>query len=157
MPLCEFWYNTNWHTALGTSPFEALYGHSPHYFGLSADDALPITDAQQWINQRAVVQDAIRQHFLRAKQKMKQYADKKRTERHFSEGDMVFLKLQPYVQSSVVRRASHKLAFKYFGPYEIVQKIGTVAYRLALPPTSRVHPIFHVSQLKPLVAPPQPR
>ena len=84
---------------------------------------------------------------------MKTQADKKRTERHFAVGDKVFLKLQPYAQSSVVRRATHKLAFKYLGPYVVLQKIGSVAYRLELPDTSRIHPVFLVSQLKPCVPP----
>lgn len=81
LPLCEFWYNTNWHSALGNSPFEVLYGHAPRYFGLTADDSLPMSDAQQWINQRASIQDAVRQHLLRAKQRMKSQADKNSTER----------------------------------------------------------------------------
>lgn len=84
---------------------------------------------------------------------MKHQADKHRSERTFSVGDEVFLKLQPYVQSSVLTRANHKLSFKYFGPYRIVQHIGEVAYELALPENSRVHPVFHVSQLKPCVGP----
>ena len=59
----------------------------------------------------------------------------------------MFLKLQPYRQVSVGPTAS-KLNTKYFGPFEITAKVGTVAYRLKLPPDSQIHDVFHVSQLK---------
>jgi len=87
---------------------------------------------------------------------MKQQADKKRTERSFMVGEKVWLKLQPYVQTSVTPRANHKLSFRYFGPYEVESKIDVVAYKLKLPPTSAVHPVFHVSLLKKVVGIPPP-
>jgi hypothetical protein len=90
----------------------------------------------------------IRQHLNRANVRMKNQADKGRTERSFEVGDLVFLKLQPYIQSSLAPRANQKLAFKFFGPFSVVQEVGSVAYKLALPPSSSVHPVFHVSQLK---------
>ncbi|KAK1610510.1 hypothetical protein QYE76_034183 [Lolium multiflorum] len=121
----------------------------------AASDQVASGDIEQWLAEREVVMASARQHLLRMQQRMKFQADKNRRERVFAVGDEVFLRLQPYIQSSVVKRANHKLAFKFFGPYKIVERVGEVAYKLELPPTSRVHPVFHVSQLKPCIGPHQ--
>lgn len=97
--------------------------------------------------------DLLRQHLNRANQRMKTQADRKRSDRHFLPLDWVYLKLQPYIQTSVAVRANHKLAFRYFGPFQIEQKIGAVAYKLKLPPQCGIHPVVHVSQLKKALAP----
>jgi len=68
--------------------------------------------------------DVIRLHLNRAKQCMKKLADDKRSERQFQMGDMVFVKIQPYVQSSLAQRTNQKLAFKFFGPYRIYCSCG---------------------------------
>ncbi|KAK8452941.1 hypothetical protein SEVIR_5G201966v4 [Setaria viridis] len=78
---------------------------------------------------------------------MKSQADKKGTEREFHVGDLVYLKLQPYIQTSVAPRSNQKLSFKFYGPFKILQRVGQVAYKLDLHEDCRIHPVLHVSQL----------
>lgn len=80
---------------------------------------------------------------------MKQLADKKRSEREFEAGDWVFMKLHAYAQHSMQKRgAREKLQSKWFGPFQILEKIGIVAYKLDLPAETLIHTTVHVSQLK---------
>jgi hypothetical protein len=79
---------------------------------------------------------------------MKLQADKHRTEREFQVGDSVYLCLQPYRQKTVAMGKNLKLSPQFFGPFKILQCIGLVAYKPDLPPSSRIHPVFHVSCLK---------
>jgi hypothetical protein len=103
LPLAEYWYNTAYHTALGKSPFEVLYGHSPRHLGISATDCAS-PDLEVWLKERATMTELLKQQLLRSQQRMKAQADKHRSERHFQVGDRVYLKLQPYIQSTVATR-----------------------------------------------------
>ena len=68
---------------------------------------------------------------------MKQQADQHRSERSFDVGDWVFLRLQPYKQMSLKQvKKDNKLSPKYYDPYKVLQKIGTMAYKLKLPAAS---------------------
>ena len=83
MDQAEFWYNTNWHSALGRSPFEVLYGYAPRHFGVATSSDTNITDLATLLSDRALMSEVIRQHLNCAKQRMKKQADEHRSERQF--------------------------------------------------------------------------
>lgn len=149
LPLAELWYNSAYHSAIGCSPFKALYVHEAHFGTLLPAVDNKETSAVEFLKERDDQLVLLKQHLAAAQNKMKMQADNKRTDRQFAVGELVLLKLQPYVQQSVVRRTCPKLDYKFFGPYRVLEKVGTVAYKLELPEGSLIYPVFHVSQLKP--------
>ena len=116
-----------------------------HFFG---EDTVKNQELLEWLKEREEYSSFLKQHLLRAQAKRKSDADRKRSPRKFQQGESVFLKLQPYAQSSVANRQYPKLAMKFFGPFQIIGKIGQAAYKLQLLDHSLIHPVFHVSQLK---------
>ena len=83
---------------------------------------------------------------------MKQQLDQHRSERIFDVGDWVFLQLQPYKQMSLKQaKKDNKLSPNYYGPDKVLQNIGTMAYKLELHSSSRLHSVFHVSCLNKVI------
>lgn len=100
---------------------------------------------------------SIRKKLLKAQAQMKHYADAKRRNMEYHPGDWVMLKLRPHRQSSAKhsQATSGKLSKRYYGPFQILQRVGQVAYKLQLPEGARIHPIFHCSVLKPFKGSPE--
>ena len=103
-------------------------------------------------NQQQVLQ-LLKDNLTLVHNRMKQQADQHRSERSFEVRDWVFLRLQPYKQMSLKQsKKDNKLSPKYYGPYKVLQKIGTMAYKLELPTSSQVHTVFDVSCLKKVIS-----
>ena len=96
----------------------------------------------------------IRARLKAAQDRQKSYVDKRRKDLEFEVEDRVFLKLSPW--KGVVRFEKRgKLSPRYIGPFEIVERIGLVAYRLDLmDEPSRVHNVFHISMLRKYISDP---
>ena len=90
----------------------------------------------------------IREILKVATDRQKSYADMKRKDIQYEIGEKVFLKVSPW--KKVMRFGKNgKLSPRFIGPYEVIEKVGPVAYRLALPPDlEKIHNVFHVSMLQ---------
>jgi hypothetical protein len=96
----------------------------------------------------------IKEKLKRAQDHQKSYADQRRKRLEFEEGDHVFLTVTPYTVVDVAMKKK-KLQPRFIGPYQILRKVGTIAYQLTLPPyLSNLHDVFHVSQLRKYVSDP---
>ncbi|KAL4021638.1 hypothetical protein IC575_020444 [Cucumis melo] len=152
--LMEFAYNNSFQATIGMAPFEALYGkccRSPVCQGEVGEQRLMGPELVQSTNEAI---QKIRSRMHTAQSGQKSYADVRWKDLEFDVGDKVFLKVAP--MRGVLRFEKRgKLSPRFVGPFEILERIGPVAYRLPLPPSlSTVHDVFHVSMLRKYVLDP---
>lgn len=98
LPLVEWWYNTTYHLAIQTTPYEALYGQSPPLYLPYLAGSSPVASVDHSLQNREEIRKLLQFHLKRAQERMKQPADRKRFDREFDVGDLVYLKLQLYRQ-----------------------------------------------------------
>ena len=149
LALAEFTYNNSMHSITGISPFYALYGFHPS-IELHVEDNVPeggAPAAQERVQRIQVEREALEKRWQEAVDAQKKHYDKKHINKEFKMHDKVMLRAKNIRQL----RPSVKLADRYLGPFEVLEVIGThrQAYRLELPPSYRIHNVFHVSLLEP--------
>ncbi|GKE02795.1 putative reverse transcriptase domain-containing protein, partial [Tanacetum coccineum] len=144
----EFSYNNNYNAGIKAAPFEALYGRkccSPVCWAEVGQVQLTGPELVQETTEKII---QIKQRMQVACDRQTSYANLKRKPMEFQVGDKVMLKVSPW--KGVVRFGKRgKLNPRYVGPFKVLEKVGSVAYKLKLPQElSRVHNMFHVSNLK---------
>eukprot|EP00253_Pinus_taeda_P028062 PITA_28062 len=152
LPLVEFAYNNSYHSLIEMPPFEALYGRScrtPLSWDRLEDRVIIgpelIHEMEEQVRQ-------IRQRLKEVQDIQKSYDDAHRTDRRYELGDHVFIRIKPN-KSTIQFGKGTKLSPRFIGPFKFVERVGPIAYRLALPPhLHRIHNVFHVSVLRHYIA-----
>ncbi|GJT51506.1 putative reverse transcriptase domain-containing protein [Tanacetum coccineum] len=148
LPLVEFFYNNSYHTSIKAASFEALYGRkcrSPICWAEVGDAQLTGPKIIHETTEKII---QIKKRIQAARDRQKSYANRRNKPLEFEVRDKVTLKVSPWKR--VIRLGKRgKLNPRYIGPFKILAKVGTLAYRIELPDQlSRVHSTFHVSNLK---------
>ncbi|KAL3685904.1 hypothetical protein R1sor_003926 [Riccia sorocarpa] len=149
LPLVEFAYNNSTNSSTSATPFFLMYGEHPLTPAglLGRGSPTPITTKMEAVNefvsrlQEGVARAKIKLHI--AQNRQKQYADQHRRHEEFGVGEKVWLST-----TNLRLIGSRKLNPRYIGPFTIQQRIGAVAYKLELPSSMKIHPVFHVSLLR---------
>ncbi|GJY33246.1 putative reverse transcriptase domain-containing protein [Tanacetum coccineum] len=152
LSLAEFSYNNSYHSSIQCAPFELLYGTKCRLPVLWAEIRESMLIGPKLVQETTDKVVLIKEKLKAARDRQKSYADNRRKPLEFEVGDRVLLKVSPW-KGVIWFGKKGKLAPRYVGPFEILERIGPVAYRLRLPEElSSVHDTFHVSNLKKCLA-----
>ena len=150
LPAAEFAYNNSKQLSTGYSPFEldcGQYPSTPASFFSQGTSSVPAANnlLEHWDNMVNIAKDSLRE----AQDSQTKYANKHRRHLIFNIGNKILLSAS-YINNPVDRqRPTRKLTPRYLEPYIVTAIISPTAYKLDLPKSLRIHPVFYISLLKP--------
>jgi len=143
LPLVEFTYNNSYPSSIGMTPYEKLYGRRCITPLCWYQDGEAFVLGPEFLQQTTSKVQLIQERMRATQSRQKSYADKRRRPLEFEEGDHVFLWVTPTTGIGRVLK-SRKLTPRFIEPYQIIRRIGTTAYEIALPPhLANLHNVFH--------------
>ena len=151
LALLEFAHNSSVSASTGKTPFELNYGETPR-LPIELINNTNVASVEQLLTQLKIDIDQAKMNIANAQRNQQHYANAQRRDVEFNVGDRVWISTVHL--SKVIPEQVNKLRTKFVGPYSIIERVGKVAYKLELPPElrrRRIHPVFHVSLLKPYI------
>ncbi|GKC75344.1 ty3-gypsy retrotransposon protein [Tanacetum coccineum] len=127
LPWAKFSYNTSFHSSIKMTPYQALYGRLPPSVIPYPPGSSKVAAIDELLVERDDFLRQLKTNLLAAKNCMEMKANRKRHGVGFNPGDMVLVKLQPYRQVTLAKCFSNKLAKRYYGPFEVLGRVGKVA------------------------------
>lgn len=146
LPWAEYYYNTSFHSALRTTPFQVVYGRAPPSLLQYQPGSANTDTVDKMLTAREEFLEEVHVQLLQAQDYSRRYYDAHYHQLEFSTGDWVWLHMLNRPTQSLSPGSDGKLAPKYAGPFQITKHIGSVAYRLSLPDSASVPTSYSAAQ-----------